>query len=311
MLNGTLGIDTSCYTTSAAFVSGGSIIAGFRKLLEVADGERGLRQADGVYQHVKALPEIIDRVMREAGPVRIERVAVSSRPREKDDSYMPVFRVGYSTAASIASALGVPLVETSHQQGHIRAAMVDSGIGEGAFLALHLSGGTTQSVKTDRSLSITEIGGTSDLNAGQLVDRTGVYLGLHFPCGPELEKLALKGTARHLIPVSRDGLSCSFSGAENKVKQLIQNGSAPQDIAAEVYSFLARSIARLVASGCEEAGVRQVLLAGGVASSALLRSLLPERVKRINNTLRLYWGKPEYSGDNACGVALIGSEKEL
>lgn len=304
----TLGIDTSCYTTSAALVSAGRIINSERRLLSVPDGERGLRQADGVYQHIKALPEILEKLLKEAGNPAISRICVSSRPRDAEDSYMPVFQAGLSIARCIAAAQNIPLFETSHQQGHIRAAMVDSGIGEGEFLALHLSGGTTQTVKTDHCLNITPVGGTNDLNAGQLVDRTGVYLGLHFPCGPELEKLAMKGTSSSLIPLSRNGVKCSFSGAENKVKSMIDTHLSPVNIAAEVYSFLSRSIAYLIESGCLETGVKQVLLAGGVASSHLLRTLLPERMKKLDPTIRIYWARPELSGDNACGVALIGSE---
>ena len=305
-----LGIDTSCYTTSVAFSSVGRIVNCKRRLLSVEQGERGLRQAEGVYQHTRALPELLEQLIEETPEAKIKGICVSARPRNKDDSYMPVFMTGVSFARALAAALHVPLEFTSHQQGHIRAAMVDSGLPDGNFVALHLSGGTTQTVLTDTNVSeIKEIGGTSDLNAGQLVDRTGVYLGLHFPCGPELEKLAKNGNAKSLIPVSSKNLTCSFSGSETQVQRMIKEGINPSDIAMEVYSFLARSIARLIASAAEEAHVRNFLLAGGVASSSLLRELLPQRVKKLNSSLKLYWARPELSGDNACGVALIGDER--
>lgn len=301
-----LGIDTSCYTTSVALASSGRIVFSERKLLSVPDGERGLRQADGVFQHVKALPALLGKLLDEAPDAVIKAVCVSSRPRDREDSYMPVFATGEAFAQSIAASLRVPLFKTSHQQGHIRAALVDSGVPTGKFVALHLSGGTTQTVLTDENLAITEIGGTSDLNAGQLVDRTGVLMGLHFPCGPELEKLAVKGESRSLIPVSKDKLTVSFSGAENKVKQLLESGETYENTAMEVYHFLSRSIAHLVVNAAHEAKVKQVLLAGGVASSRLLRELLPARVKKLDSNIKLHFGKPELSGDNACGVALIG-----
>lgn len=305
-----LGIDTSCYTTSVAFVSNGRILHSERKLLDVKDGEKGLRQAEGVFQHVKNLPVLLEKLFGAVPDAVVCAVCVSKRPRDKEDSYMPVFAVGTSFAESIAASSRVPVYYTSHQQGHIRAALEDSGVPAGRFVALHLSGGTTQTVATDETLSITEIGGTSDLNAGQLVDRAGVMMGLHFPCGPELEKLAVNGKSESAIPVSKDKLTVSFSGAENKVEKLLHEGKSKEDVAMEVYSFLARSIAHLVVNAAHEAGVHHVLLAGGVASSNLLRSLLPVRVKKLDDKIKLHFGRNELSGDNACGVALIGYEKQ-
>ncbi|MBQ4452045.1 MAG: hypothetical protein II912_06705 [Clostridia bacterium] len=304
----TLGIDTSCYTTSVALASAGRVVHSKRKLLSVPEGEKGLRQSDGVFQHVRALPALLEEMLSECPNVSIGSVCASDRPRDALDSYMPVFTAGASFARAIAAALNVPAYSTSHQQGHIRAAMQDSGIPCGPFVALHLSGGTTQTLLTDETLSVRDIGGSSDLNAGQLVDRAGVSMGLPFPSGRYLEELAVKGEARHMIPVSEKDLTCSFSGAENRVGQMLLSGMRKEDVAAEVYSFLARSVARLVCSACKTAGVNRALIAGGVASSNLLRNLLKMRVSKLNNEIRLYWGKPELSGDNACGVALIGAE---
>jgi len=305
-----LGIDTSCYTTSVALASEGKIINSKRRLLTVPEGERGLRQADGVFQHIRALPELISQLMQDKPEdMKISCVSVSAKPRDAEDSYMPVFATGKAVAESIAGAMGLPVYYTSHQQGHIRAAMYESGIKPGSFVALHLSGGTTQTLLCDDALSVTELGGSSDLNAGQLVDRVGVKLGLGFPCGPELEKLALSGNAKHILPVSRKDMTCSFSGAEAQMARLIDGGMDKNDAAAEVYSFLARSVARLIFEATEKTGSRQVLLAGGVASSGLLRELLPVRLKKLGCSARIYWGKPELSGDNACGVALIGDKE--
>lgn len=91
--------------------------------------------------------------------------------------------------------------------------------------------------------------------------------------------------------------------------RMIEAGAAPENVAAEVYSFLARSIAWLLADAVKRTGAKQALLAGGVASSALLRQLLPARLKRLGCTARVCWARPELSGDNACGVALIGEER--
>lgn len=309
MISCTLGIDTSCYTTSLALASEGKIVASRRRLLTVEEGERGLQQSKGVFQHVNRLPELFEALLSEAADASIDAVCVSTRPRDQEGSYMPVFVAGHSFARSIAIVLRKPLYETSHQQGHVRAALVDAGVPEGPFLALHLSGGTTESLYVEPALRITRLGGASDLNAGQLVDRVGVALGLTFPAGPGLEKLALQGTARSAFPLSHRNGEISFSGAEAQAMRMIRSGeSAPEDIAAEVYSYLARAVARLIRDAQAETGAKHVLISGGVASSMLLRQLLPARLKRQDTRIGVHWGRPELSGDNACGVALIGEE---
>ncbi len=302
-----LGVDTSCYRTSLALADGGEIVAETGRLLEVPMGERGLRQSEALFQHVRQLPLLME-VLMDKAPGAIHAVAVSAKPRQAADSYMPVFLAGASLAKSIASALRVPLMETTHQQGHVRAALVGSPLKDD-FLAIHLSGGTTELLKVSEGLSIDLLGGTADISAGQLVDRVGVALGLSFPAGPHLEALAIRGEARASLPASVSCLSCSFSGAEAQVMRMIQAGAKPENLAAEVYSLLARTLARLLSQAASETGLQDVLLAGGVASSALLRALLPERLKKMNDSIRIHWARPELSGDNAVGVALIGCDR--
>ena len=309
MTNCVLGIDTSCYTTSVALAGGGRVLASERKLLEVKTGERGLRQSDGMFQHTVAIHANIQRMMDQAPDARIVAVCASTRPRDVDGSYMPVFLVGESVGRSVASLMGVPFFETSHQKGHVRAAMVDSGLDKGPFIAMHLSGGTTETLLVDEKLNISLIGGSNDLHAGQFVDRVGVKLGLGFPAGPHMERLAVNGKAKSLFPLSHKDGHCSFSGAEAQAMRLIDRGDlTKEDIAAEVYSYLSRAIAWLLNDAVQKSGVKRALLAGGVASSVYLRTLLPARLKKLGCICDVHWAKPELSGDNACGVALLGEE---
>ena len=231
-----LGIDTSCYTTSCALVTPeGEILSSSRRLLTVEDGARGLMQSQGLFQHVKNLPQMVQNVMADVSDAEICAVCASTRPRPAEDSYMPVFRAGESQARAAASLLRVPFYPASHQEGHVRAAMVDAGIDETKpFLALHLSGGTTEILLSEEG-KLTLLGGSLDLHAGQLVDRTGVRLHMPFPAGPSLEKLAMEGKAQGLIGVSIKGVSCNMAGAENKVTRWIEGGDMPKaQIAAEV-----------------------------------------------------------------------------
>ena len=312
MTRAVIGLDTSCYTTScAAVTTEAEVIASCRKLLPVKAGERGLRQSEAVFAHIRQLPALMEQLGEKLRGMEIAAVCASRTPRDAEDSYMPVFQVGDAQARSLAAVLGVPCFASTHQRGHIYAARVDSGIAPGDLLAVHLSGGTTE-VLSLCGEALTLLGGTADLHAGQLVDRAGVAMGLPFPSGPHLEELALHGTSAAKLPVSfeKGTLQAHLSGAETQVQRWIKSGELPkEDIAREIYDFLARTVSRLVCGAVEKTGISQVLIAGGVASSALFRELLITRIQKQNPNLRVCFGKPEYSGDNAVGAALIGAEK--
>ena len=253
-----IGFDTSCYTTSVAAVTvAGEVIASCRKLLPVKLGDRGLRQSEGVWHHVRALPERLEELAPHIRGCEIAAVCVSARPRDEADSYMPVFHAGAAQGRGLAAMLGVPCFSTTHQRGHIAAAKVDSGIVDGDLLAVHLSGGTTELLSFVGD-ELTLLGGTLDLHAGQVVDRTGVAMGLPFPAGPHLEKLAVQGHSEaRLTMTTRDGgLNCHLSGAETQVQRWIKSGELPkEDIAREVYDLLARTGARMICAGAEKTGI--------------------------------------------------------
>ena len=307
-----IGLDTSCYTTSVAAVTvDGQVLASCRKLLPVKLGERGLRQSEAVFIHVRQLPERMEELGESIRGHQIVAVCASGRPRDEEESYMPVFQVGDAHARGLAAMLGVPCFASTHQRGHVAAAMVDSGVAEGDLLAVHLSGGTTELLAL-RGEELTLLGGTLDLHAGQVVDRVGVAMGLSFPAGPHLEELAVQGRSEAKLPANMaDGdLRCHFSGAETQVQRWIRQGDMPrEDIAREVYDLLARTVSRMILAGSRQTGIRQVLIAGGVASSTLFRQLVTERIRKKDRDFRVCFGKPEYSGDNAVGAALIGARK--
>ncbi|MBR3429911.1 MAG: O-sialoglycoprotein endopeptidase [Clostridia bacterium] len=304
-----LGLDTSNYRTSIALVSEkGEILLNIRQLLPVPAGERGLRQNEAFFAHVKQLSAAADD-LRRIDKGSIAAVAASTAPRDGTESYMPVFLAGTSFGQLTAAVLGVPFVGTTHQRGHLAAAKAGTDLEDAEeFLAVHLSGGTTDLLDARRN-KITQIGGSLDLHAGQLVDRAGVAMGLAFPSGPEMEALAMQGESKGRLGCSMENedLSCHLSGAESQVQRWIQNGELPREcIAREIYDFLARTVIRMLAAGSEKTGLRKALVTGGVAASPLLRELLAERAVRRPDVPEIVFGKPEMSGDNAVGVALIG-----
>ncbi len=311
-----LGIDTSCYTTSAAAVNeAGQVVVSSRKLLPVKGGERGLRQSEAVFAHVRQLSEVVGealKTLRTEGK-KIVAICASDKPRDVDESYMPVFNVGLNTASVLSEALDVPLYTASHQQGHIAAGTIGNPQLSERFIALHISGGTTELLLNECG-KLTLLGGSNDLHAGQLIDRVGVHMGFGFPAGPKLEQLAMQGKAKAAFPVSmeKEGLHCHLSGAEAQAMRLIDaGGTSNEDIAAEVFDLLTRTIARLITAASETTGAKEVLIVGGVASSILLRQALTCRLERSHAKIKPIFGKSEYSADNACGTALLGMQSYL
>ncbi len=306
-----LGVDTSNYTTSVSCVSSEGIVFERRTMLSVALGERGLRQSDAVFQHVRNLPQLIEAMLCSIDRAAVRAVAVSAKPTGAGESYMPVFLAGRLAAISMAASLGVPLYETTHQAGHVRAALLgqEKNICESPLLAMHLSGGTTDLLLVRREDGligeIARIGGCDDLHAGQFVDRVGVRLGLPFPSGVSLEALARAAEDRSVkLPASVKALHCSFSGQETQAQRLIDEGAAPSSVAFAVYDCLARTLSKLLTNAFAETGCKTALLSGGVSGSLLLRELLNQRLKKT-----LFYAQRGLSSDNAVGTALLARDQ--
>ena len=300
-----LGLDTSNYTTSAAVFDGeGGRNQG--RLLEVRPGELGLRQSDALFQHVKHLPEVVEALLGEEGLGTVQAVGASTRPRAVEGSYMPCFLAGASQGQVLSQVLGVPFYAFSHQQGHLAAAAWSAGrldLLDRPFLAWHLSGGTTELLRVEPeedgvAVQAEILGGTSDISAGQLIDRTGVLLGLPFPAGKGVEKLSRQAQKREYYKVKVNGLTFSLSGMENKVRQMVQRGEEP----AEIAWFAQETVCRVV-QACTKAAMEQypglpVLCSGGVASNGRLKELLRQNCGAL-------FAQPQFSTDNAMGTAIL------
>ena len=300
-----LGFDTSNYTTSVAVYDGVEIKQA-KKVLCVKSGEKGLRQSDAVFQHTVNMPSLLNSLEIN----NIDAVGVSTRPRNIEGSYMPCFLVGVNTANAVSKAAGVPMYETSHQVGHILASLYSVNrldlINE-QFIAFHLSGGTTESllVKPDESeiISAEIIAQSLDLKAGQAVDRTGVMLGLDFPCGKQLDLLSRECEQNFKIKPSMKGLDCSLSGVENKARTMLENGASKQEIAKFTLTYISQTICEMLRRIKREYGELPVVFSGGVASNSLLRQY-------VNNEFNAYFAQSEFSLDNAAGCAVYAYLKE-
>ena len=303
-----LGIDTSNYTTSLAAVEDGKLLFNLKAPLPVKAGECGLRQSDALFAHTKNLPDLFARARSLLEGKNLLAVGVSEKPRNVEGSYMPCFLAGVSVASGIASALGVPLYRFSHQCGHLRAALFSAGkdaLASSPFGAFHISGGTTEMllVTPDQNGFHTEIvGGTKDLNAGQLVDRIGVALGLSFPAGPALEALAATYTGK----LPRKGIKTEegyihLSGVENQARKLLTEEGDRAKTAAFVLDYLARAVVAM-SLDFRKANDLPLLYAGGVMSNAYIRAFVEQSVSDAS------FAEPALSADNAVGIACLASE---
>lgn len=304
-----LGIDTSNYTTSTAiFDSSTGVMLQQKKLLPVKEGQLGLRQSDAVFHHTQQLHLLFSELVKDIDLKELKMIGVSSKPRPVDGSYMPCFTVGENTADVLSSALKVPLVRFSHQEGHISAALFSSkreDLFSRNFLAFHVSGGTTEAVLakgTNCGFDIELVAKSLDLHAGQAVDRVGLMLGLSFPCGAELEKLALKNSEKIKVHPKLKGADCCLSGVENQCKKLIDSGKSPEYVADYCINYIKRSLGMMTDKLIETYGEMPIIYAGGVMSNTIIKNEFTQKYNAV-------FAPPAYSTDNAAGIAYLAYRK--
>ncbi len=305
-----LGIDTSNYTTSAAlYNSQTGEITQQKKLLPVREGQLGLRQSDAVFHHTAQLHTLFEELVRGVDTKQIAAVGVSSRPRPVSGSYMPCFTVGQNTAKILSAALKIPLCEFSHQEGHISAALYSAKKTElfnRDFLAFHVSGGTTEAVLAKglgSGFELELVAQTLDLNAGQAIDRVGLMLGLKFPCGPQLEQLALKNTEKLSARPTIKGCDCCLSGVENQCKKLISQGKSPDYVSAYCLEFIRKTLEKMTDALLEKHGELPLVYAGGVMSNSIIQNSFKEKYNAA-------FAEPVFSSDNAAGIAYLCYRKQ-
>lgn len=304
-----LGIDTSNYTTSVAvYDSDKDVVLQKKLLLPVKEGEKGLRQSDAVFHHTARLYPLVQELFEEYGG-EIDAIGVSERPRSIEGSYMPCFLVGLNAAKCIGAAMRRPVFGFSHQDGHIAAALYSSGklnlINE-KFIAFHISGGTSEMLlvtpDSEGAFDVKIIGNTLDLNCGQAVDRAGVMMGLSFPCGKELERLALQSSEKYNPKISVKGGDCSLSGIENQCRKMLDSGEKKENVARYCIDFVGKTIEKMTDYAVSEYGSLPLIYAGGVMSNTIIK-------ERICGRFDAHFAAPEFSCDNAAGIAVLTALK--
>lgn len=345
-----LGIDTSNYTTSVAVVSKEQqLLFDQRTVLRVEEGERGLQQSAAVFQHLQNLPGLLAAALSEYRG-EITGVCYSAKPRSLVDSYMPVFRVGEGFAQTVAATLGVPLYASTHQEGHIMAGLWSAGYEPtGPFLAMHLSGGTTDLLMVEpvaNGFKIETLGSSSDLHAGQFVDRIGVKLGLPFPAGPALEELAQGAWVEAEVNEGLTVTGLEDRGRESAIEsstnldagQVVNHPgqhpliTLPSSVSGYTISFsgpcsaaeraidsgedsglVAFAVFRCIANSTEKVLKRAIAETGLkqilFVGGVASNQLIKTRLQRLTHPAigaKLYFAEPRYSRDNAVGIGVLG-----
>ena len=300
-----LGIDTSAYTTSLLVLyENQQILFAEKKILRVPEGKRGLRQQEALFQHIQNLPCLIEDASEVLQNGKVAGIAVSSKPRDAKDSYMPVFEAGMAFAKSLSAIYHAPLVQISHQMNHLYAADFFERVAPEPCLVFHLSGGTTEILDLSHwnEWGANLIGGSKDISFGQLIDRIGVALHGEFPAGPWLDRLATQGTPlKTKNRIHRDDDWWNLSGIETWFQNKMIDQEESETIAATLFSHISKSLAEMIRYETKKRNRRTIILVGGVAESTYIREALQGHLKDLD--LSLLFVRGDYSADHALGCA--------
>lgn len=307
-----IGIDTSCYTTSIAAISlDKKVIFNEKVLLKVKKDSKGLRQSEAVFQHINNLGEIDSKIKSIINKYNVVGICASTKPRPIKKSYMPVFTVGYNFSKLCSTMIGCDLYETTHQENHIEASLLNNKLNEERFLSVHMSGGTTEILlctKNKESYDIEIVGGSKDISFGQLIDRIGVKMGYDFPCGKYIDENALncKFIIKQGLKTSVKEGYMNLSGLENQIDNIIDDYDK-EYISKLVLDAVVRNMIKSIEHISKEYNIKDIVFAGGVSASKYISKELTNRLRKYK--INAYFTKPEYATDNAVGCALIGVKK--
>ena len=342
-----LGVDTSNYKTSIALLNDEDILFDIRRFLDVKQGERGLRQSDALFQHVKNLPELFDEASEEAGfdlSRSIAAVSYSSKPRPAEGSYMPCFLAGESFARSLAAVLDVPVIGFSHQEGHIQAIKSYTEMADmDEFLACHFSGGTCEVLHIRNRAydpyhlirgdgfqwvhgegafyDVDIIGGSKDISFGQVLDRAGVALGFSFPSGRQMDDIAMKTrrSSSMLTPIKVIDGQINLSGIDTQIKNKIQSLSMSRsvmnvddqirdELIREIFIRISNCLTELLRQASRRSGCGDIIVSGGVSSSRFSRSYVSDQLEEEGIIVYFDDNENDLATDNAVGTALLGGK---
>lgn len=315
-----LGIESSCDDTSAAVLRNGVILSNVTASQEVHKAYGGVVPELASRAHQQNVVPVVDQAIKRAGITKEQLSAVAFT---RGPGLMGSLLVGVSFAKGFARALGIPLIDVNHLQGHVMAHFIkeneeDTNVPPFPFVCLLVSGGNSQIVKVNAYNDMEVLGQTIDDAAGEAIDKCSKVMGLGYPGGPIIDKLARQGNpkAYQFSEPHISGLDYSFSGLKtsflyNLRKWVTEDADFvehhKEDLAASLEFTVVDILMKKLRLAVKETGIKHVAVAGGVSANTGLRNAFHDYAKRYGWTI--YIPKFSYTTDNAAMIACVGTFK--
>ena len=317
-----LAIESSCDDTSAAVLCDGVLLSNVTASQAVHEAYGGVVPELASRAHQQNVVPVVDQALKKAGVAKEQLSAVAFT---RGPGLMGSLLVGVSFAKGFARALGIPLIDVNHLQGHVMAHFIkesddDMSAPPLPFLCLLVSGGNSQIVKVNAYNDMEVLGQTIDDAAGEAIDKCSKVMGLGYPGGPIIDRLARQGNpqafkfAEPQIP----DLNYSFSGLKTSFLYSLRNWTAEDpdfveknkaDIAASLEWTIVDILMKKLRKAVKQTGIKHVAVAGGVSANNGLRNAFHDHAKRFGWTI--YIPKFSYTTDNAAMIGIVGHYKYL
>lgn len=312
-----LAIESSCDDTAAAVIKDGKILSNIVATQAIHEKYGGVVPELASRAHEQNIIPVVSQAIHTANITKSELNAVAFT---RGPGLLGALLVGTSFAKAFALGLNIPIIDVNHMQAHILAHFIDDPKPEFPFLCLTVSGGHTQIVLVKNHLEMEVLGRTTDDAVGEAFDKSAKLLGLGYPGGPLLDKLAQTGNPdKYTFPiVNMPGYDFSFSGIKTSILNFIKNNTAQNadfvkenlpDICASIQKALVLTLMKKLVLASRETGINQIAIAGGVSANSGLRQTIVEHA--VTHNWQTYIPAFEYCTDNAAMIAIAAHYKYI
>ena len=315
-----LGIESSCDDTAASVIHNGKILSNVIANQKIHEAYGGVVPELASRAHQQNIVPVVSQALEQANITKDQLHAIAFT---RGPGLMGSLLVGTSFAKSLAYGLNIPLIDVNHMQAHILAHFIDE---EGftkppfPFLAMTISGGHTQIVKVSDYFKMDVIGETIDDAVGEAFDKSGKILGLGYPAGPEIDRLAQLGNPKafQFTKPKVNGLNFSFSGLKTGILYFIQRETKANpnfikehlnDICASIQYTIIGILVDKLKLASKQTGIKHIAIGGGVSANTGIRQALKDGERKFGWTT--YVPKFEFTTDNAAMIAIVGYLKYL
>ena len=303
-----LGLETSCDDTAVAVFDSESGLKSHLRAsqVEIHQPYGGVVPELAARDHIRKLLPLIEAVLQQA---KVKKEDLDAVAFTKGPGLSGALLVGAAVGRSLAFALDKPAIGVHHMEGHLLSPMLEEAAPDYPFIALLVSGGHTLLVKVDGFSHYTLLGQTLDDAVGEAFDKTAKLMGLDYPGGPEIAKLAQQGDAKRFVmprPMTdRPGLDLSFSGLKTHVRTLYQSCEDPQadkaDIAAGFQQAIIDTLVIKSKRALKQTNNKRLVIAGGVSANQQLRQQMADKL-----TAEVFYPRPDFCTDNGAMIAYTG-----